>query len=95
VWWSLSTAEYKQQVEKALKEGTEGVEPHKDGVTALMVAALGGHSEVGARRDQALFPLWRSGVATCLPCAALVFKPAVGVRSHNGSSDPPVFTGYS
>lgn len=37
------------QVEKALKEGTEGVEPHKEGVTALMVAALGGHTEVRAR----------------------------------------------
>lgn len=37
------TPEYIEQVEQALAEGKEDVEPHKDGVTALMVAAQGGH----------------------------------------------------
>jgi len=39
-------------VAKALADGTDGVEPHKDGVTALMVAALGGHKEVGRMTSQ-------------------------------------------
>jgi ankyrin repeat protein len=29
-----------------LKEGTEGAEPHKDGVTSLMLAAQYGHADV-------------------------------------------------
>ena len=38
-----ATPEYKEQVIKAVAEGKEEVEPHKDLVTALMVAAQGGH----------------------------------------------------
>ena len=38
-----ATPEYIEQVAKAIAEGKEDVEPHKDGVTALMVAAQGGH----------------------------------------------------
>jgi ankyrin repeat protein len=34
-----ATPEYIEQVAKAIAEGKEDVEPHKDGVTALMVAA--------------------------------------------------------
>lgn len=41
-----ATPEYIQQVAKAIADGKEDVEPHKDGVTALMVAAQGGHLEV-------------------------------------------------
>jgi serine/threonine-protein phosphatase 6 regulatory ankyrin repeat subunit B len=37
------TPEYIEQVGKAILEGKEDVEPHKDGVTALMVAAQGGY----------------------------------------------------
>jgi serine/threonine-protein phosphatase 6 regulatory ankyrin repeat subunit B len=35
--------EYIEQVAKSIAAGKEDVEPHKDGVTALMVAAQGGH----------------------------------------------------
>lgn len=35
--------EYIEQVAKSIAEGKEDVEPHKDGVTALHVAAQGGH----------------------------------------------------
>jgi len=38
-----ATTEYKEQVLQSLLEGKEGVEPHKDGVTALIVAAQEGH----------------------------------------------------
>mmetsp|Transcript_27879 Transcript_27879/g.45551 ORF Transcript_27879/g.45551 Transcript_27879/m.45551 type:complete len:847 (-) Transcript_27879:50-2590(-) len=38
-----ATPEYIDQVAKAIADGEEEVEPHKDGVTALMVAAQGGH----------------------------------------------------
>jgi ankyrin repeat protein len=38
-----ATEEYIEQVAKAIAEGKEDVEEHKDGVTALMVAAQGGH----------------------------------------------------
>lgn len=38
-----ATPEYIEQVAKAIAEGKEDVEPHKDGVTALIVAAQGGH----------------------------------------------------
>jgi ankyrin repeat protein len=38
-----ATPEYIEQVAKAIADGKEDVEPHKDGVTALMVAAQGGH----------------------------------------------------
>lgn len=38
-----ATPEYIEQVAKAIAEGKEDVEPHKDGVTALLVAAQGGH----------------------------------------------------
>lgn len=38
-----ATPEYIEQVAKAISEGKTEVEPHKDGVTALMVAAEGGH----------------------------------------------------
>lgn len=41
-----ATKEYKNQVAEGLKAGTEGVEEHKDDVTALMVAALGGWIDV-------------------------------------------------
>lgn len=34
------------QVAEGVKEGKEGVEAHKDDVTALMVAALGGWTDV-------------------------------------------------
>ena len=37
------TPEYIESVARALAEGKEDVEPHKDGVTALIVAAQGGH----------------------------------------------------
>ena len=40
-----ATPEYIDQVAKAIADGNEEVEPHKDGVTALMVAAQGGHAE--------------------------------------------------
>ena len=40
-----ATPEYIEQVIEAIAEGREDVEPHKDGVTALMVAAQGGHME--------------------------------------------------
>jgi ankyrin repeat protein len=38
-----ATAEYMERVAKAIAEGKEDVEPHKDGVTALLVACQGGH----------------------------------------------------
>ena len=38
-----ATPEYIEQVAKAIAEGKEDVDPHKDGVTALAVAAQGGH----------------------------------------------------
>lgn len=38
-----ATPEYIEQVAKAISEGKEDVEPHKDGVTALLVAAQAGH----------------------------------------------------
>lgn len=38
-----ATSEYIEQVAKAIASGKEDVEPHKDGVTALHVAAQGGH----------------------------------------------------
>eukprot|EP01041_Mallomonas_annulata_P003068 gene3068-6016_t len=38
-----ATPEYVEQVAKAIAEGKEDVEPHRDGVTALIVAAQGGH----------------------------------------------------
>jgi uncharacterized protein len=38
-----ATPEYIDQVKKALEEGKPDVEPHKDGVTALIVAAQAGH----------------------------------------------------
>lgn len=38
-----ATPDYIEQVAKAIAEGKEDVEPHKDGVTALIVAAQGGH----------------------------------------------------
>eukprot|EP00640_Fibrocapsa_japonica_P003963 CAMPEP_0113943834 /NCGR_PEP_ID=MMETSP1339-20121228/28444_1 /TAXON_ID=94617 /ORGANISM="Fibrocapsa japonica" /LENGTH=870 /DNA_ID=CAMNT_0000948801 /DNA_START=93 /DNA_END=2705 /DNA_ORIENTATION=+ /assembly_acc=CAM_ASM_000762 len=43
-----ATAEYIEQVAKQIEEGSkdgEEVEPHKDGVTALQLAAQGGHLE--------------------------------------------------
>ena len=41
-----ATPEYIDQVAEAIAKGSEAVEPHKDGVTSLHVAALGGHLEV-------------------------------------------------
>ena len=38
-----ATASYIEQVAKAILEGNEEMEPHKDGVTSLMLAAQGGH----------------------------------------------------
>lgn len=38
-----ATPEYIEHVAKQIAEGKEEVEPHKDGVTALSVAAQGGH----------------------------------------------------
>ncbi len=38
-----ATPEYIEQVAKAIAEGKEDVEPHKDGVMALVVAAQGEH----------------------------------------------------
>ncbi len=38
-----ATPEYIEQVAKTIAEGKEDVEPHKDGVMALAVAAQGGH----------------------------------------------------
>jgi len=43
VLFRSATPEYIEQVAKAIAEGKEDVEPHKDGVTALIVAAQGGH----------------------------------------------------
>ena len=40
-----ATPEYKEQVAEALEQGDEDVEPHVDGVTAVMVAAQGGFTE--------------------------------------------------
>lgn len=42
----VATPEYIEKVAAAIAEGREDVEPHKDGVTALMVAAAGGYLEV-------------------------------------------------
>lgn len=42
----VATEEYMDKVTEAIAEGKEDVEPHKDGVTSLHVAALGGHLEV-------------------------------------------------
>lgn len=42
----VATPEYIEQVTAAIKEGKEDVEPHKDGVTALMVAAEGGYEDI-------------------------------------------------
>ena len=39
----MATPEYIVNVSKAIAEGKEDTEPHKDGVTALHVAAQGGH----------------------------------------------------
>jgi len=39
---NVATPEYIEQVAKAIFEGKENVEPHKDGVTALLVAAQAG-----------------------------------------------------
>ncbi len=39
----VAAAEYVEQVAKAVAEGVDEAEPHKDGVTALMLAAQGGH----------------------------------------------------
>lgn len=41
-----ATPEYIEQVAKAISEGKEDVEPHKDGVTALSLAVQGGHKAV-------------------------------------------------
>jgi ankyrin repeat protein len=41
-----ATPEYIETVAKAIAEGKEEVEPHKDGVTALMLAAQNGHYSV-------------------------------------------------
>jgi ankyrin repeat protein len=41
-----ATPEYIEQVAKAVAEGKEDVEPHKDGVTALSLAAHGGFLKV-------------------------------------------------
>eukprot|EP01035_Chromulina_nebulosa_P017130 gene17130-22644_t len=41
-----ATPEYIEQVSKAIAEGKTDVEPHKDGVTALMVACEGGYLEI-------------------------------------------------
>jgi ankyrin repeat protein len=41
-----ATPEYIEKVAAAIAEGREDVEPHKDGVNALMVAAQGGYLEV-------------------------------------------------
>ena len=38
-----ATPDYIERVAKAIAEGKEDVEPHKDGVTALLVACQGGH----------------------------------------------------
>lgn len=38
-----ATPEYIENVVKAISEGKPDVEPHKDGITALMLAAEGGH----------------------------------------------------
>jgi uncharacterized protein len=42
----VATEEYMDKVAEAIAEGKEDVEPHKDGVTSLHVAALGGHMAV-------------------------------------------------
>lgn len=39
----MAKPEYIEQVAKSIAEGKEDAEPHKDGVTALHVAAQGGH----------------------------------------------------
>ncbi len=41
-----ATSDYIELVTKSISEGKEDVEPHKDGVTALMLAAQGGHKLV-------------------------------------------------
>eukprot|EP00953_Heterococcus_sp_UTEX-ZZ885_P023672 12998-Heterococcus_DN1.PRE.2 len=41
-----ATPEYLDYIAEQLKEGTEGAEPHKDGVTSLMLAAQYGHADV-------------------------------------------------
>ena len=40
---NVATPEYIEQVAKAISEGMEDVEPHKVGITALLVAAQAGH----------------------------------------------------
>lgn len=42
----VATPEYIEHVTEAIAKGSEDVEPHKDGVTSLHVAALGGHLDV-------------------------------------------------
>ncbi|RYG65333.1 ankyrin repeat domain-containing protein, partial [archaeon] len=42
----LATPDYIEQVAKGVAEGKEDVEPHKDGVTALSLAAQGGHLDL-------------------------------------------------
>jgi ankyrin repeat protein len=41
-----ATSEYIEQVVAAVAEGKTDVEPHKDGITALMLAAESGHLEI-------------------------------------------------
>lgn len=43
---AIATPEYLNQINEAIAAGNTDVEPHTNGVTSLMVAALGGHSEV-------------------------------------------------
>ena len=42
----LASPEYIEEIAKAVAEGKEDVEEHRDGVTALMLAAQGGHEEL-------------------------------------------------
>jgi ankyrin repeat protein len=63
-----ATPLYKEQVATALAEGADDVEPHVDGVTALMVAAQGGHLEVCTMLTEAGADVgWRTRTV-CLPC---------------------------
>ena len=72
-----ATPEYIEQVGKAIAEGKEDVDPQKDGVTALVVAAQGGHlgtvtmlvearAEVRVLDDEDMTPLLNAVMATYL-----------------------------
>jgi len=43
---AIATQEYIDQINEAIQAGNNDVEPHQNGVTSLMVAALGGHEKV-------------------------------------------------